>query len=262
MTLLAASMGVGRLSVGPNGTRGMNMIKVIRGVVGTATMFALLFSAPVALAATAPSPAALSESVKAELRASMDELEISQPVQEVLILKIASGETLDSDSPTAKPVSVTRSSAGSFVTITSRYGDGSASRSEVEVPVAISPGSVTPLSVTGCTSTIGSGYANRSNCFVEHRTVSVLANSRANYTLVQGGYDQITKAWDWGLQVIGGTYSNVSLKISQAKESSGGPAYATLLFDQTMTLDLAKRRVWMRLYVGGDSAWTGMSTKL
>ncbi|WP_299169022.1 hypothetical protein [uncultured Arthrobacter sp.] len=65
------------------------------------------------------------------------------------------------------PVSAVERTTEAFITTITTYPDGSISVSEQEQPQNVQfldPNVISPMSISGCTVSSGSGYSSRSNC--------------------------------------------------------------------------------------------------
>lgn len=113
---------------------------------------------------------------------------------------------------------------------------------------AIDPGTVTS----------GSGYSNYKGAKVYQNNYLVNAHFYADFTLVQGTYnDYITRVYDEKVIIIGGSVSNVQLSITKGNEDMNGVAQARLSFEASGLAGGANG--WLKLNVGNNQADTSYS---
>lgn len=80
----------------------------------------------------------------------------------------------------------------------------------------------------------GTGYTNFKNALVEEDTVVWEVSFRADFTLVNGGYDYISNVWESLIQINFGTYNLQFFDIDKSTENASGPAIARQQFDYTI----------------------------
>lgn len=231
------------------------MRKLMRLGVSVATAAATLgLLAPFA---SAEESVSISRGEEAASRAFMTEFGVPANTQEELLAALKEGDMGLANSPDARPVSVeTEARDGSTFEI-STYADGSIAVIEREIPVVVKPGTVTPYAVTGCSVSSGSGYSNYTGCKIHYRTHVFSYGFYANFTLVQGLYnDQITRAYgQFQEYAVGHTRDSWSLRVLKATETSSGPAHAELAIVYTVSPGIGQVTKGVRLKVGGNSYW-------
>lgn len=157
-----------------------------------------------------------------------------------------------------EPVSQYEIDGVSALTTVSVYADGSISTTDFQRPTqsgGSSGGGVSPMGITNCGVQSGSGYANFSNCAVGGGNYLHYISFKANYTIVNGGYDRITSTWSPSRQCTVGTCS-VPAKQSNAKmiENSQGEAHVTYYMDYTVVGGWGSKTVGLTLTVGANKA--------
>lgn len=183
----------------------------------------------------------------------MTEFDVPAATQDELLDAARRGELSQSDDPTAVPVSVDTLIRDDAVQEVSTFEDGSIQVVERERPVVVPKGMVTPLAVTGCRVTSGSGSSNYSTCKVHYRTHVFSYGFYANFTITPY-YDQITWAGSQFQEyVIGHSRNEWGVSVIKSNESSTGPAHAALWIDYTTGLYEIRKGV--RLKVGGNTYW-------
>lgn len=188
---------------------------------------------------------------------------IEKDVQVKLIEKLNRGELLDSSNPAMKGTGKTTLNEGvdengvpffqrrtvfpdGSVTVQSEFGG---TMEEVKPSTNSSFG---PDSISGGTSTTGSGYVSYKNRLVSYKSGVTASSFRVDYTNVNGGYDSIDKVHSWDITSVG-SVSQVSLQISRKTEQgSTSPAYAQLRF---LLFYGATSTYYHQVFVGKDTAW-------
>ncbi|MEK3823859.1 MULTISPECIES: hypothetical protein [Paenibacillus] len=222
-----------------------------------------------------------SNSVKVQL--SQDELKkiteyaenlgISDAVRDSLIEKIEAGGIPDSDNPEKKDTGVTEEYINSEKLKVKRivFPDGSVIQStfdataatlEVVKPTA-KPDMITPMIVDNGTGWVvsGSGYKKYYNALVKEETVFVKAKFYADYVLVNGGYDYISKVFDGFVDVAAGYASNqVQPYIVQQYQTYDSPAKATFSFTYVKYNGNFSTDYKLQLYVINDSPWSSLQS--
>ncbi|WP_277212173.1 hypothetical protein [Isoptericola croceus] len=226
-------------------------------IVAGLSVLALALSAAPASAA----PEELSDSDHEELTQFFDENGVSLAVQDELFEKLERGEMWDSMSE-MEPESTTRESVANVVKITSVFADGSISVEEVEKPSKPISGEIGPLGVGSCqSSSTGSGYANRYDCRASASTGIMTMGFYISYTLVQGGYDQITDVHSPFRSIKTGTATTAKLSLVKSRENSSGSAWAKAVSTYTGFAGSPSGTYEMRALVGKDTAWTRWARK-
>ncbi|MED2743063.1 hypothetical protein [Brevibacillus porteri] len=111
-------------------------------------------------------------------------------------------------------------------------------------------GSITITSVSGGTSTCGTGYCNYKGRKVLETDFTQSGEFKANYTTVQDDDDYISKVYDYVIVAGNDSYSDAELSIDTKYESYGDPAYAYLRWQASGYTH------YVKLYVGDDIAWS------
>lgn len=143
------------------------------------------------------------------------------------------------------------------------YPDGSISVNEVYRPETAL---ISPMSVTGGSVTTGSGWMSIKGAKVYASVGVATCFFYADYTFASRAYDQINRIYDASITTIGGTYEEATLgngpltydfnTPDKAREDGNGPAYAKLSFKFSAYSGGGAQTCWMKLNVGGDSAWS------
>jgi len=234
----------------------MKTPRLLRGVTATlalagATSFLLALNGPTAAVAADP---------YAEVRTGYAMLGMADVTIDALVAKLDAGQPVDALRPDAEPVGESAfvqvgdaPYAKDGATVSVRwYADGSPAVSAVEKASEVPNGAIFPLSVQGCRVSSGSGYSNYNGCTVSAWWGTVQSAFRADFTLVQGGFDRINATYN-GWQQCGVPTTCSAPYESQRKsvESTSGPA--TSRWQQTVTAPWGSWEVWIQLRVGGDS---------
>ncbi|MBY7121161.1 hypothetical protein ILS93_03410 [Bacillus sp. 16GRE42] len=209
----------------------------------------------------APQKEMLSEELIKEIKDNFTIGGISEETQIRLIEKIKRGEILDAENPEKVGTGLTQSKEyldenGVFCTEKkTTYLDGSVTLE------TITGGTVEKVKATdkqevisGGTSTTGSGYVNYYGRSVSRLSGSVRSTFKADYSLVKGGYDSLSKVY--GPSVTGLVSKNIGLPtIVKGKEDSGSSAYGYLSFEGNTTSGGTFKSYVHKIFVGGDTAW-------
>ncbi|AJH60393.1 hypothetical protein bcere0016_56750 [Bacillus cereus 95/8201] len=209
----------------------------------------------------APQKEMLSEELIKEIKDNFTIGGISEETQIRLIEKIKRGEVLDAEDPEKVGTGITQSKEyldenGVFCTEKkTTYLDGSVTLE------TITGGTVEKVKATdkqevisGGTSTTGSGYVNYYGRSVSRLSGSVRSTFKADYSLVKGGYDSLSKVY--APSVTGLISKNVGLPtIVRGKETSSSNAYGYLEFEGKTTSGAAYKSYVHKIFVGGDTAW-------
>ncbi|SDZ25109.1 hypothetical protein [Thermoactinomyces sp. DSM 45892] len=188
---------------------------------------------------------------------------IKKDVQAKLIEKIGRGELLDSSNPAMKGTGKTTLSEGvdnngvSYWQRKTVYPDGSVTMqsesggTSKEIKPLTKP-SIGPNSITGGTSTTGSGYVAYENRLVSYWSGFTASSFRVDYTVVNGGNDYIDRVHSWDISAVG-SVSGVSLQVERERENgSKKPAYAQLRF---VVDKIISSTFYHQVFVGKDKAW-------
>lgn len=192
----------------------------------------------------------LTEKDKSEVDDWMKSNGVKKDTRESLIEKLEDGEVWDSMN-SSSPVKVEKLDKSS---IKETYADGSILIKGMEdVPVR------TLRSLSGGETSSGSGYQNVKGKKVYVYGGTINAQFYADYTLVNNGYDYISKVYNKKVVGVGMVASNVDLGITQTKENGNGPAEATLDFEITSIGGWAGGNGYLKLFVGNDEATSDWS---
>lgn len=111
-------------------------------------------------------------------------------------------------------------------------------------------GSVTITSISGGTSSCGTGYCNYKGRKILETDFTQSGEFKANYTIVQDDDDYISKVYDYLIVSGQDNYSDAVLKIEDKYEAYSDPAYAYLRWQASGYTH------YVKLYVGNDKAWS------
>lgn len=202
-----------------------------------------------------------------------DNLGLSDAVRDSLIKKIEAGGIPDSDNPEKRDTGVTEEYTNSENLKVKRvvFPDGSVIQSSLDATNATvvvvepnsTPGMITPMSVDNGTGWVesGSGYKKYYNALVKEETVFVHAKFYADYVLVNGGYDYISKVYDGFVNVSAGYANNeVQPQIVQQYQTYDAPAKATFSFTYVKLNGNFSSDYKLQLYVSNDSPWSALQT--
>jgi hypothetical protein len=118
---------------------------------------------------------------------------------------------------------------------------------------------VQPFALGHCRVVSGSGYSSATGCQVDGWWGSVRAGAaNMGYTLVNGAYDYISNA-GYGFQSCAWptTCSSPILVENYPYEDGRGPGYVKWQAD--VSSSTGSWNVWVKLHVGGNSAWDSTS---
>lgn len=212
-----------------------------------------------AVSSTTAKSTSLSKSDKDTLNKWMKQYGVDDSTREALIAKYENGQLWDSITNSKSPTKIEKLDDNS---VKRTYADGSISISSISggsKTTTESNGSISINSVGGGTSTSGSGYINIKGATVSEYQGVVNAQFLADYTLVNGGMDYITKVYNKKVVVIGGAASGVTLTMIQKQETLNDPAEAELAFDVTVYSGGGSANGWLQLFVGNNSAYDDWS---
>jgi len=205
----------------------MNMKKVSSVLISMGLV--LSFSTSVFAEQGDPSNYGLKEAIviydQDTIKASFEELDIDVQTQERLLVKLESGQLIDSLNPekinegvstkftNQQSSNTIRIDAINAYTIRTVFPDGSVSVRGIEP----GPGTV-----------CGTGYCNYNNTKISYNTGVINSSFLANYSIVNGGYSSISRVWNADVYVLGGTVSDLELKITRPTETYSYSANATM----------------------------------
>ncbi|MEC0168153.1 hypothetical protein [Paenibacillus graminis] len=220
-------------------------------------------------------PTSLSADTKSEIKLHLTkDLGVSEIIANSLIEKIESGELPDSDNPEKAGTGVTSTSTESDKTVARTvFPDGSVIISTVDTTNAtvevvepkennIEPGGMTTMgSPTGGWTESGSGYKKFYNTTVYEESTLVQARFQADYVLVNGSYDYISRVSDGFAKGIGGYCTGQNLFIiGTGYQTYDSPARATLAFTYVGINGTWSTDFKLQLYVMNDSATSQLDT--
>lgn len=196
----------------------------------------------------------------ADARAGFTQLGLSSHESDLLLGKLTNGEPLDSMTDGAVPVRTDQyvqvgdapyAGDGDQVTV-KWFADGSPVVTSTEAPTEPAKNE-TARAIDGCTYTSGSGYSRAYGCTVTAWWGTIQIAFLADYTLVQGGPDYISDAYNGWQQCVYPTSCARPVEI-QAKytEGSGGDAFSR--WGSTVSAPWGSWEVWVQIMVGQDRA--------
>ncbi|MEH6891476.1 hypothetical protein V7024_17615 [Bacillus sp. JJ864] len=201
----------------------------------------------------------LSEELIKEIKKNFTRGGIPEETQVKLTEKVNRGELLDAQNPAMAGTGRTESKSywdENGILCTERkttYLDGSVTLESA------SGGTVERVkstdkqeTVSGGTSRTGSGYVSYYGRNVSRLSGVVYSSFKADYTNVQGGYDSLSRIYEWDISGVG-SLSNVYLDLVRDSETYDSNAYGYLRF--TGTVGGYTTTFYHRLYVGNDTAW-------
>jgi hypothetical protein len=189
------------------------------------------------------------------IRDLLTKFEVPAGTQDALVQKVVANQLWDVYSKAAKPVVTEHKVIDGFNYTINRYEDGSLSASGLEIPRVVSTTGVTPMSLSQCHYTSGSGYSNATGCQIDGIWGTVLIGAaNMSYTLVNGAADKIT-GYGYGYQkcYFPTTCSSPTKVASSYQEVGSAQAYAKYQADVSATS--GSWNVWVQLNVGHDTAW-------
>jgi hypothetical protein len=138
------------------------------------------------------------------------------------------------------------------------YPDGSVSVTgrEIAAPLSTDLGGVTPMAISGCSVSSGSGYYVFRNCAIYGGNGVVYMGFHATYQFINGAYDKIS-SHNGPYQQCVVTCDVPYFAGAKLSENSSGNAYVT--YFMRSTLATASRTSSLTLSVGGDRANSSFS---
>ena len=170
-------------------------------------------------------------------------LGVEENTIEALTTKVLNGEPLDSMKEEYSNILPVESGWTSNNEYIEKYVYPDGSIKQVQISRGVFNGNI-----SGGSYSAGTYYYTWTNAKVSATWGIVTASFRADF---QGanGLGKITSVYDYGISVIGGTFSSQSLTINRANATSSNPAQATLFFIGTATGDFGQSTFYLRLYV-------------
>ncbi|TQR38518.1 hypothetical protein [Brevibacillus brevis] len=200
----------------------------------------------------------LSESELAELKDKLSDLGINEVTQEKLIEKYENGQPWDSMNP-AKLKKQAPSFQISSKNPVQRYTfeDGSVLQLKVTVlkEETISSDQAANLMAKkkDPKPECGTGYCKFYNVLIDGSSGVQSAEFKADFVLVQQGYDYISEIYDWSIVTIGGYYSKDEFEINRPKETKNRDAQATLRWTAIAVGGAGSGTSYLKLNVGDDT---------
>lgn len=191
-----------------------------------------------------------------QLKSFLNSYDVSQETQNALIEKLNTGNLWDSIKEGEKPTHSYEVQTNDIIEKVEVYKDGSIVVTSIDyedVEEVTENELITPFGVSPGTITSGTGYKNFKKAKVYYSNGLGNAYFYADFTIVQGGNDYISQVYDYSLKTLGGTASEVSLKINRAKETLDYRAEAKLSFIYTAFNNAGSTTCWLKLNVGRDS---------
>lgn len=178
---------------------------------------------------------------------------LDQDTIDSLIKKLDSGKLIDAINPSMKSRGIVTYSDNYKTKII--YPDGSITITGIEGGEIINIPK-TKASITGGTSSTGSGYTIRKGAKVYHNSGVLNMSFYATYTNVQGGYDKIDSVYDKKCTSYLGTWSYISFGRQKIFEDANGPARARfeVIYNASAGSSTASGNFYLDLRVGGDTA--------
>lgn len=206
-----------------------------------------------ALLAGAPAHAAMSED-EASLRSWFDQHGVNEPLQNRLIEKLETEGSYDAMRGGTPVKTKTKESAESTTTIET-FADGSISVSEVEKPAVAEPGTVSPMSITGCSTTGGSGWGRWSNCTVNISNGTISLAFKATFERYAGAYGNILSVWGQSSSAKYGSITYPSLTVV-AKTGNPARAYAAARYTSWNGLQTQNPELWLAVSSSSHTSYT------
>lgn len=196
-------------------------------------------------------PAASAVLDTSAVTSKMIELGISSEDRASILVALNSGNLPLSDTMNSIPVSTVTILSGAFEIETQRFADGSVKRISRELPQNRFSRST---GLNACSVSSGTGYQNYVGCTVFNDTPLVTMGFIADFTLVQGAYnDYISKAVNGIANCRLGTCSNAKAWVGKSIETSSGKAWAKMTADYAFYGGAGSSSYSLLLTVGGNS---------
>ncbi|MER7521346.1 MULTISPECIES: hypothetical protein [unclassified Streptomyces] len=232
---------------------------------GATTSFASELDSPTSNNVVEQSQQITAEDI-ASLKEFLTSYNVDETTQDQLITKLKNGEVWDSIKQGQEPVNtVEKTTEENGVETISTFKDGSIAVTTLEPTIveftekAPTTGGFSTFAVSPGTVTSGSGYKNFKKAKAYVYTGIANAHFYADFTIVQGGNDYISRVYDYKIVGIGGTASYDNLKITRKTENLNGKASAKLDFTWVAFNGATSSTCWIKLFVGKDSYSTDYS---
>jgi hypothetical protein len=200
----------------------------------------------------------LSEAELAELRDKLSDLGINEVTQEKLIEKYENGQPWDSVNPAKlKQIAPTLRISSNNPVQRYTFEDGSVLELKVKVlkEETISSDQAANLMAKKGKEPkpeCGTGYCKFYDVLVDGTSGVQSAEFKADFVLVQQGYDYISNISDWRIVTIGGSYTKEDFEINRPKETKNRDAQATLRWTTTAIGGAGGATSYLKLNVGDD----------
>lgn len=178
-----------------------------------------------------------------KLKSEFTKLGVNIDVQEKLIKKLKNGELIDSINPEMKDKAIVEEKVEK---------DKNDNIIKWETKKTYPDGSVSVQTVTPVWIYKGTGYTSFQYALVEENSVVWDASFRADFTLVNGGYDYISRVYESLIQINFGTYNLQYFGVDKPSETYSHPANARQQFDYTVLNGAVTHTVIVYLVVGND----------
>lgn len=184
-----------------------------------------------------------------ELTTFLNNYNVDKKVQMNLIKKLNDGEIWDSLKKDQKAIHSYEIQTNGITEKVEQYQDGSIVVTSVDYESAeeITPFAVSPGTVTG-----GSGYKNFKKAKVYYNAGIANAHFYADFTIVFGGNDYISRVYDHKVSAVGGSANDIQLKLTRSKETLDNKASAKLSFNYINFNNTGSISCWLKLTVGKD----------
>ncbi len=158
-----------------------------------------------------------------EIRNRLDAQGVSPDKIDLLIAKYEGGIPWESMTPGAVPVLQEQNREAGYEITTKRFVDGSLSTTKVQVANS----TLARGSISGCSSRIGTGYAEYTGCLIQRDLVLFVMNFKADYSLYSGSNnDTIRNAYNASYYACLGFCGTASVSVNRRSESGSLPAVA------------------------------------
>lgn len=202
------------------------------------------------------------------IKRDLSEMGVDPTIQAKLITKLEKGELWDSMNPhmtdqgTVTKHIITDHNKNKVYQTKTTFPDGSVNVVSITTHDPSSPTSeiITPLGISGGSSTCGSGYCTYFGVKVYSGNGVVSANFLADYTLVNGGFDYIDNVYQGSAKAQVGTISNLKEPtILRAQETDYQSASASMSWTYSPPVT-GNATQYLILNVGNDSATSDFTT--
>lgn len=187
---------------------------------------------------------AANDDLKEKVFDSFKSLEISDKVANKLTKKVLSGEKLDSMKPeydNIKPFYTLKKFNGEFES-KYLYPDGSVKY------ISVTPNSSNGAKIIDGDYQRGTYWYSNTGAKVFCSWGVVTSSFYADFSGSKGS-GEISKVYNYGIQVLGGTFSDASLAIERRRAEMNRPAVARLFFTGTAVNNFGQSTFYLRLYV-------------